>query len=77
MDGGPVMTQTEMRALAQETTSYGYFDHGATLSVDCMLCQGTVTVDYSMWATDGKGKRLSKVQQLRAEVFQHLTWDHV
>jgi hypothetical protein len=67
------MTKTEIRMLAQESTSYGYFDHGATLSINCPRCRTEVVAHYSMWVTDDKGKRMSKVQQLRAAVADHLT----
>jgi hypothetical protein len=70
------MTKTEMRRLAQQSTRYGFFDYGAKLAVDCPLCRKHVEVVYSMWTTDGKGKRLSKIQQVRAEVFEHLKWEH-
>ncbi len=73
--GQPLMTKTEIRKLAKESTSYGYFDHGATVSVNCPLCHRRIEADYSMWATDDKGNRLNKVQQVRAAVAEHLTYD--
>ena len=76
------MNITQARALAQKSTQYGDYDHSATLSVDCTQCRDvdhkrfTVTTVYSMWATDGKGKRLSKIQQLRRAVLEHLLDEH-
>ena len=70
------MTKTEMRKLAQESTSYGYYDHGATLSVKCPLCKCDVVTSYSMWAMDDKGRYMTKVAQLRAAVLDHLVWEH-
>lgn len=65
----------EARALAKESTSYGYFDHGASVSVRCPKCQHDVVVGYHLHASDSKGKRLSKVDQLRQGVFEHLQWN--
>lgn len=70
------MKKTEIRKLAQQSTLYGYFDYGATLAVNCPLKCGMVETPYSMWATDSKGKRLSKIQQLRVAVAEHLEVSH-
>jgi len=76
------MNITQARKLAHQSTQYGYFDHGDTLAVDCRTCRDvdhkrhTVTTVYSMWATDGKGKRLNKIQQVRRAVLEHLIDEH-
>jgi hypothetical protein len=71
---------TAARALARKSTQYGYFDQGGTLWVDCPLrkdgCTHRPTATYSMWAADAKGKRLSKIEQLRREVLEHLRHAH-
>jgi hypothetical protein len=74
------MNITQARKLAHTSTQYGYFDQGGTLWVNCPLrkdgCSHRPATTYSMWATDGKGKRLNKIQQIRRAVFEHLRDDH-
>jgi len=61
------MTRAEMHKLAQESTSYGYYDHGVTLSVKCPLCKHDVVAEYIY---------MTEVQQLRAAVLDHLIEEH-
>ena len=43
---------------------------------DARCSKGDVVTNYSMWTTDDKGKRMTKVAQLRAAVLEHLVWKH-
>ena len=66
------MKVTEIRRLAMQSTRYGWYDHGSTVAATCPLCRKHVVTQYSMWATAPNGKRLSKIQQARNGVADHL-----
>lgn len=70
-----MMTIAELRKMAQRSTQYGFFDQGSTVWVNCPQCRARVEVSYSMWQTDSRGKRMSKIAQLRAGVLDHLRHD--
>lgn len=66
---------TEARKLARRSTDHGHYEKGSTLSVNCPMCRSLISISYSLHATDSKGKRLSKIDQLRREVFEHVQWN--
>lgn len=69
------MNITMARKLAMTSTQHGFFNQQGNLWVHCPQCRAKIHTTYNMWCTDGKGKRLNEIGQIRHEVFEHLTHD--